>query len=45
MEQETVFKPIGDLGQLAHNSATHSNALVENPFDDADTAAGTDGDQ
>ncbi|EFE79281.1 hypothetical protein SSIG_06918 [Streptomyces filamentosus NRRL 11379] len=42
MEQNKVFSPIADQGQLAHLSATHSNALVENPFDDAveaDTAA------
>ncbi|WP_240662558.1 streptamidine family RiPP [Streptomyces sp. WAC 06738] len=35
MEQEQpVFKPVEEPGQLAHLSATHSNALVENPFDD-----------
>ncbi|MGK5631627.1 streptamidine family RiPP [Streptomyces sp. URMC 123] len=33
-EQHSVFSPIADPGQLAHASATHSNALVENPFDD-----------
>ncbi|MDQ1007547.1 hypothetical protein QFZ82_002032 [Streptomyces sp. V4I23] len=35
MEQHKVFSPIAEQGQLAHLSATHSNALVENPFDDA----------
>ncbi|MET8570196.1 streptamidine family RiPP [Streptomyces sp. NPDC004783] len=35
MEQDKVFTPIAEQGQLAHLSATHSNALVENPFDDA----------
>ncbi|EFE71780.1 predicted protein [Streptomyces viridosporus ATCC 14672] len=35
MEQNQVFTPIAEQGQLAHLSATHSNALVENPFDDA----------
>ncbi|MFH8378236.1 streptamidine family RiPP [Streptomyces cyaneofuscatus] len=35
MEHSKVFSPIADQGQLAHLSATHSNALVENPFDDA----------
>ncbi|WP_268982006.1 streptamidine family RiPP, partial [Streptomyces sp. MBT59] len=34
MEQNKVFSPIADQGQLAHLSATHSNALVENPFDE-----------
>jgi hypothetical protein len=34
MENEQIFAPIADPGQLAHASATHSNALVENPFDD-----------
>ncbi|WP_258308179.1 streptamidine family RiPP [Streptomyces sp. NWU339] len=34
MEQNKVFTPIAEQGQLAHLSATHSNALVENPFDD-----------
>lgn len=44
MEQHKVFSPIAEQGQLAHLSATHSNALVENPFEDAaDTAA--DGDK
>ena len=36
MEQEKVFTPIADPGQLAHASATHSNALVENPFEDTE---------
>ncbi|MCX4662227.1 MULTISPECIES: streptamidine family RiPP [Streptomyces] len=35
MDQQSVFSPIADQSQLAHLSATHSNALVENPFDDA----------
>lgn len=39
MEQDRVFAPIADPGQLAHNSASHSNALVENPFEDVDAAA------
>ncbi|EFE79739.1 predicted protein [Streptomyces albidoflavus] len=42
MEHEKVFAPIADPGQLAHLSATHSNALVENPFDDADEAGAAD---
>ncbi|MCK7622498.1 streptamidine family RiPP [Streptomyces sp. RS10V-4] len=45
MEQHKVFTPIADPGQLAHLSATHSNALVENPFDEEAPAAGTDADQ
>ncbi|WP_344259876.1 streptamidine family RiPP [Streptomyces sodiiphilus] len=36
MEQDKVFAPIEEPGQLAHASATHSNALVENPFDDTE---------
>ncbi|MFD8961593.1 streptamidine family RiPP [Streptomyces anulatus] len=39
MENNKVFSPIADQGQLAHLSATHSNAHVENPFDDAVEAA------
>ncbi|MEE1756614.1 streptamidine family RiPP [Streptomyces sp. SP18CS02] len=39
MEQHKVFTPIAEQGQLAHLSATHSNALVENPFDEAVEAA------
>ncbi|WP_267941295.1 streptamidine family RiPP [Streptomyces sp. ST2-7A] len=35
-EQEQVFAPIADPGQLAHLSPTHSNALVENPFEDTE---------
>ncbi|MFD9947461.1 streptamidine family RiPP [Nonomuraea sp. NPDC059023] len=31
---EQVFTPISDQSHLPHLSATHSNALVENPFDD-----------
>ncbi|AMM12575.1 streptamidine family RiPP [Streptomyces albidoflavus] len=42
MEHDKVFAPIADPGQLAHLSATHSNALVENPFDDADEAGAAD---
>jgi hypothetical protein len=34
MDNEQIFTPIADPGQLAHDSASHSNALVENPFDD-----------
>ncbi|MEU2182709.1 streptamidine family RiPP [Streptomyces thermolilacinus] len=41
MEQHEVFTPIAEQGQLAHLSATHSNALVENPFDDV-AEAGAD---
>ncbi|MFF8815734.1 streptamidine family RiPP [Streptomyces pactum] len=41
MEQDKVFQPIAEQGQLAHLSATHSNALVENPFDEA-AEAGAD---
>ncbi|MFC5744304.1 streptamidine family RiPP [Actinomadura rugatobispora] len=33
-QQQPVFTPIAEQAQLAHLSATHSNALVENPFDD-----------
>jgi hypothetical protein len=36
MDNEQVFAPIADPGQLAHDSASHSNALVENPFDDTE---------
>ncbi|MGP3634309.1 streptamidine family RiPP [Streptomyces sp. 24-1644] len=42
MEQNKVFSPIAEQGQLAHLSATHSNALVENPFDDTEFADGDD---
>ncbi|MET9514889.1 streptamidine family RiPP [Streptomyces sp. NPDC002994] len=43
MEHNKVFSPIAEQGQLAHLSATHSNALVENPFDnDAADAADVD---
>ncbi|MFF8957586.1 streptamidine family RiPP [Streptomyces sp. NPDC014894] len=38
MEQHKVFSPIAEQGQLAHLSATHSNALVENPFDGDEAA-------
>lgn len=31
--QNPVVAQIEDADQLAHLSATHSNALVENPFD------------
>lgn len=43
MEQDRVFAPIADPGQLAHNSASHSNALVENPFEDVDADVAADG--
>ncbi len=36
MDNEKVFAPIADPGQLAHDSASHSNALVENPFEDGE---------
>lgn len=45
MEQNKVFNPIAEQGQLAHLSATHSNALVENPFDDVESAATADSDK
>ncbi|GGW25974.1 streptamidine family RiPP [Streptomyces xantholiticus] len=45
MEQHKVFTPIAEQGQLAHLSATHSNALVENPFDDNAVAVETDSDK
>ncbi|GAA2246857.1 hypothetical protein GCM10010232_37600 [Streptomyces amakusaensis] len=47
MEQHKVFSPIAEQGQLAHLSATHSNALVENPFDGDEAAvdAVADGDK
>ncbi|MFH8371566.1 streptamidine family RiPP [Streptomyces sp. NPDC018031] len=45
MEQDKVFTPIAEQGQLAHLSATHSNALVENPFDEAGEAALADADK
>lgn len=46
MEQYQVFTPIAEPGQLAHQSATHSNALVENPFDEmAMDAVQADADQ
>ncbi|MGV9315398.1 streptamidine family RiPP [Streptomyces sp. NPDC003691] len=38
MDQHKVFAPIADPAQLAHLSASHCNALVENPFDDAAVA-------
>ncbi|MFF6975483.1 MULTISPECIES: streptamidine family RiPP [Streptomyces] len=38
MDQHKVFAPIADPAQLAHLSASHCNALVENPFDDAAAA-------
>ncbi|MCK8681084.1 MULTISPECIES: streptamidine family RiPP [Streptomyces] len=44
MDQNKVFTPIAEQGQLAHLSATHSNALVENPFDEQ-AAADTDGNE
>ncbi|MFF2846503.1 streptamidine family RiPP [Streptomyces sp. NPDC058001] len=44
MDQNKVFTPIAEQSQLAHLSATHSNALVENPFDEiaADVDADSD---
>ncbi|MDH2407832.1 streptamidine family RiPP [Streptomyces chitinivorans] len=36
MDNEQVFTSIADPGQLAHDSASHSNALVENPFEDTE---------
>ncbi|MCP1411676.1 streptamidine family RiPP [Paenarthrobacter sp. CCNWLY172] len=33
MEKTTVLVEVEETEQLAHLSATHSNALVENPFD------------
>lgn len=33
---EQVFTKLEDERQLPHNSASHSNALVENPFDGAE---------
>ncbi|GAA3045950.1 hypothetical protein GCM10017562_04310 [Streptomyces roseofulvus] len=36
MNNEQIFSPIVDPGQLAHDSASHSNALVENPFEDTE---------
>lgn len=42
MEHNKVFSPIADQGQLAHLSATHSNALVENPFTDSADAVEAD---
>ncbi|MEU5159492.1 streptamidine family RiPP [Streptomyces sp. NPDC020875] len=43
MDQYKVFAPIADPGQLAHQSATHSNALVDNPFEDGAEAAAVAG--
>ncbi|WP_244884188.1 streptamidine family RiPP [Carbonactinospora thermoautotrophica] len=34
MEQTPVFAPVVEERVLPHLSATHSNALVENPFED-----------
>ncbi|WP_181160441.1 streptamidine family RiPP [Streptomyces solincola] len=42
MDNQKVFTPIAEQGQLAHLSATHSNALVENPFADAADAVEAD---
>ncbi|MET9683224.1 streptamidine family RiPP [Streptomyces coeruleorubidus] len=36
MDNEQIFTPIDEQGQLAHASASHSNALVENPFEDTE---------
>lgn len=33
MENKQIVAEIGETEQLAHLSATHSNALVDNPFD------------
>jgi hypothetical protein len=33
MEKTTVLVEVEETDQLAHLSAKHSNALVENPFD------------
>ncbi|MGP5394923.1 MULTISPECIES: streptamidine family RiPP [Arthrobacter] len=33
MENTVVLAEVEETDQLAHLSATHSNALVENPFD------------
>ncbi|WP_257901190.1 streptamidine family RiPP [Saccharothrix obliqua] len=33
---DQVFVQVEDERLLPHNSATHSNALVENPFDGDD---------
>lgn len=33
MENKQLIAEIEETEQLAHLSATHSNALVENPFD------------
>jgi hypothetical protein len=33
MENKQVVAEIEETEQLAHLSASHSNALVENPFD------------
>lgn len=35
------FTPVGHRAQLSTHSAGHSNALVENPFDEVE---GTEGD-
>ncbi|WP_241898059.1 MULTISPECIES: streptamidine family RiPP [unclassified Leucobacter] len=31
--EKRIIAEIEETEQLAHHSATHSNALVENPFD------------
>ncbi|SDN30709.1 MULTISPECIES: streptamidine family RiPP [Allokutzneria] len=33
---EKIFVRVESERELPHNSASHSNALVENPFDDQD---------
>ncbi|WP_433273486.1 streptamidine family RiPP [Actinosynnema sp. CS-041913] len=33
---DQIFVNVEDERLLPHNSATHSNALVENPFDGGD---------
>src|SRR5690606_22837259 len=35
MENNKVFSPIADQGQLAHHHATHAIAVGDNPFRDA----------
>ncbi|GAA3995831.1 hypothetical protein GCM10022247_14700 [Allokutzneria multivorans] len=35
-EMEKIFVRVESERELPHNSASHSNALVENPFDDQD---------
>lgn len=37
MQMNEFFSPLSHRVQLAEHSAGHSNALVENPFDEAET--------